>query len=681
MAVNNDRWSALSMKERADLIKLYVSNGIVSLNDIKKSYNSFTTPKEEKPSSINQSLQESRVNKFGPGGEKESIVKKSKPGNWLQRLAYKFGSDPEVSAKGIASMEDILRILKSSEDINWDELDNNKATYLFGNILGLFPAGETKGKDYSNYLKKNYPLKHILGKIKEYEGTINPFNEYVIDSRDRGLVEELAKKGKGLYSNSDIEYSYMFDAYDPPPYKEDVANYHMQFVNTPNGIAVSASDLYDFGKDYNPEDYDDSGNNSYNNLLTDMEIAAFTAVGNPFIYRQENIPIRFIDTSNNTDEEDTRALELSRAWNWANLSDEDLEKGISFEEKIANILDTGYIEPAIVTAEAKSKGGKINRFDGGGDTKATLVGKVRFNPFKAFNRNYRGTNIYESDNFGDAFRQARIDGEDMFVWNDTVYSTELKPNEFVEAAKVWDTQGDLAKEDFRMSIIRNPQGVLEYYNDTYPKGKYTTANRKINEYDIPFMYSLGTKGLEDLVMNRYENLNIGDAIWEELANSDLSYEQKIAVLANSYHETNGWTALKQYGNGPASGIYMMEGPQREVYNKWLSDNSLTDSYANQTKFVVSLFDNKDSSLKTAWDRAGDKHEEIKAYKDSKEAEAKGYRSAYNHMDYTTKQAFKDWNSSDLDATTTAFEGLFERAGVPALENRKRIAHILSKKYK
>jgi hypothetical protein len=38
---NKDRWSALSMKERADLIKLYVSNGITSLDNIKKDYNSF----------------------------------------------------------------------------------------------------------------------------------------------------------------------------------------------------------------------------------------------------------------------------------------------------------------------------------------------------------------------------------------------------------------------------------------------------------------------------------------------------------------------------------------------------------------------------------------------------------------------------------------------------------------
>ena len=41
MVKNKDRWSALSMSDRADLIKLYVSNGITSLDAIKKDYNSF----------------------------------------------------------------------------------------------------------------------------------------------------------------------------------------------------------------------------------------------------------------------------------------------------------------------------------------------------------------------------------------------------------------------------------------------------------------------------------------------------------------------------------------------------------------------------------------------------------------------------------------------------------------
>lgn len=43
MVKNKDRWSALSMSERADLIKLYVNNGITSLDAIKKDYNSFAS--------------------------------------------------------------------------------------------------------------------------------------------------------------------------------------------------------------------------------------------------------------------------------------------------------------------------------------------------------------------------------------------------------------------------------------------------------------------------------------------------------------------------------------------------------------------------------------------------------------------------------------------------------------
>lgn len=41
MVRNKDRWSALSMQERADLIKLCVSNGITNIGNIRKYYNSF----------------------------------------------------------------------------------------------------------------------------------------------------------------------------------------------------------------------------------------------------------------------------------------------------------------------------------------------------------------------------------------------------------------------------------------------------------------------------------------------------------------------------------------------------------------------------------------------------------------------------------------------------------------
>lgn len=41
MVKRNDRWSQLSMKQRADLIKLYIDNGITSLKAIRDDYNSF----------------------------------------------------------------------------------------------------------------------------------------------------------------------------------------------------------------------------------------------------------------------------------------------------------------------------------------------------------------------------------------------------------------------------------------------------------------------------------------------------------------------------------------------------------------------------------------------------------------------------------------------------------------
>ena len=36
---NKDRWSALSMQQRADLIKLYTDNGITNIKEIRKMMN------------------------------------------------------------------------------------------------------------------------------------------------------------------------------------------------------------------------------------------------------------------------------------------------------------------------------------------------------------------------------------------------------------------------------------------------------------------------------------------------------------------------------------------------------------------------------------------------------------------------------------------------------------------
>ena len=65
---NKSAWDQLSLSERAGIIKLHVDGGILNLDDIKKSYNDY-----KEKALFNQSLQESRVNKFGPGGDIESV--------------------------------------------------------------------------------------------------------------------------------------------------------------------------------------------------------------------------------------------------------------------------------------------------------------------------------------------------------------------------------------------------------------------------------------------------------------------------------------------------------------------------------------------------------------------------------------------------------------------------------
>ena len=340
---NKDRWSALSMSERADLINKYVSGGIVDLAEIKRHYNSF-----------------------GGGG---NTKKKKKGFTPIKDLAYKMASDARVSSRGHATVKDIIRILTSSDESQ--ELDDNKMTYIYGNISGLPPAEGSNGKDYSKYLEDKHPIKHWLGKIKEYQGVLNPYNEYVVDERDRGLIEELARKGKGLYSNADTEYSYMADAYDPEvqPYRDDVSSYHMQFVNTPNGPAISSSDLYDFGPDYDSSKYDREDGGS---MLSRLEAMAMDVVGNPYILRQDNIPIRFISTKDDSLEweEVERAESLRDAIEYGMLSVKDRQEGVNIDQKIAEVLETGYIEPAEVVADRKkSYGGLLaNRFDGGGDS-------------------------------------------------------------------------------------------------------------------------------------------------------------------------------------------------------------------------------------------------------------------------------------------------------------------------
>lgn len=66
MKRNNDRWSALSMKDRAALIDIYVKSGITDLGEIRKDYNSFGDGGDANGEELEASIitpRQSRVNK------------------------------------------------------------------------------------------------------------------------------------------------------------------------------------------------------------------------------------------------------------------------------------------------------------------------------------------------------------------------------------------------------------------------------------------------------------------------------------------------------------------------------------------------------------------------------------------------------------------------------------------
>ena len=69
MSNKNDRWSALSMKERADLMNMYITNGISDLKEMKKHYNSFSGEENtentligKSPSKLRQNIRKAKVN-------------------------------------------------------------------------------------------------------------------------------------------------------------------------------------------------------------------------------------------------------------------------------------------------------------------------------------------------------------------------------------------------------------------------------------------------------------------------------------------------------------------------------------------------------------------------------------------------------------------------------------------
>lgn len=262
-----------------------------------------------------------------------------------QDLAYKIISDPQVGYQAGATSKDVVKNVFSSKP---KREDTNKYMFIYGADTRRPETTIGQAYDWSEDIKENG-----YKNVKTYSGVLNPYNEYLVDSRNKGLVEELAKVGYSPVSNINNEYIdwNTYRLKPGTPYFDDVHGYHPTFHFHNGKPVISASDLYDFGKNYTG-DFSDlyaerSGNEKNPAFIMELQRRALNSVGQPYLLVQKNIPIRFVDNPQGDE-----------IWRINNFNKE-LRLDEMSDREISDILHTGYIEPAVVTAEAKKFGGII----------------------------------------------------------------------------------------------------------------------------------------------------------------------------------------------------------------------------------------------------------------------------------------------------------------------------------
>ena len=305
-------WNDLSLPDKARMMQLAVKSGITDLRTIQEVYNKYAEggPVEKQKAIINTN--------------QETTYTPPANATFIKDLAYRIGADQSVSSRGYSGIGNVAAAMLH---LNKVPLDDNKYAFLYG-TGERFPVVDepVQGFDFSNYLEKSYS-KNKRDKIKNVYGIINPDEEYYIDSKYKGLVEELAKNKHHFYDNAD-ELTLDTDIDNTKAgYRDDVANFVHQFgVDEGGNPVVHDADVYDFL----PKDYNYGDESSLVRGLVRAEAGLFNSVGTPYIIRQEWQPVTFGDPTR-----------FSQGIN------EYLEN--MTEEDIAKATGTGFIEPSYIT--------------------------------------------------------------------------------------------------------------------------------------------------------------------------------------------------------------------------------------------------------------------------------------------------------------------------------------------
>lgn len=242
-----DKWSQLSMKQRADLIKLYIDNGITSLDAIRKNYNSFAIggPVEEGGYSENTRSQREKIHKrYDPAGGTGIITQ----GLYVLQGGNQSKGEENEYWKAYLGLDNNVPEMNPKAKTSWDDaVEKDKADRgeLSSDFYGTTPRMDLNiqaiadtlnvGEIYRNYdkYKSQYPELPAKWRIEEIYNTgkkvlDNPNEWHQVDGDNTAI-----KRGLDYQTNEMSPLGML-------------ANFGMMW--DPNEGAIYVHDTYDFPK-------------------------------------------------------------------------------------------------------------------------------------------------------------------------------------------------------------------------------------------------------------------------------------------------------------------------------------------------------------------------------------------------------------------------------------------------
>lgn len=266
----------------------------------------------------------------GSTEDNQTLNNKTPKNSFIEKLAYNIGSIPDVKDRGWATLGNIVTGISNTI--------SGETPYKYDDLTAFLASPEEVGYELSDETRGPQFIKATKGKnVKTYKGTINPYNEYVVTQDNYDKFLEMAETGELFYSNADMESLNSISrngkevSYLNTGYRDDVQNYPIQFKVEDGQLYANAADLYDFS--------------------STIQGKLLSKHGNPYIRRQNKIPVRAIDLpeefikmpyTNNIEENNDFSLteDMKRARNMALIVEkrEEEEERKRKIEKIKNIF-------------------------------------------------------------------------------------------------------------------------------------------------------------------------------------------------------------------------------------------------------------------------------------------------------------------------------------------------------